>query len=51
VVDNGVAVVNEECTGHSKVTGLDVGKRVVEEFFRVGCPWKGGDLEDQGCLA
>jgi hypothetical protein len=51
VVDNGVAVVNEERTGRSEVNGLDVGERVVEEFVRVGCPGKGGDLEDQGCLA
>jgi hypothetical protein len=51
VVDNGAAMVNEERMGRSKVSGLDVGKRIVEEFVWVGCPWKGGDLEDQGCLA
>ena len=46
MVDHGVPVVDKKSTGCRKVTGLDVGKRVVVKFVLVGGPGERGDLED-----
>jgi hypothetical protein len=36
--DNGVAMVDKECTGHRKIARLDIPKRVVEELIGVRPP-------------
>jgi hypothetical protein len=41
VGDNGVAVVDKECTGCGKIARLDIHKRVVEELIRVRPPMEG----------
>jgi hypothetical protein len=43
VVDDGVAVVDEKCTGCHEVARLDVPKSVIVKFVMVGGPRKRGN--------
>ena len=47
VVDNDVAMIDEERTCRHKIARLNVRKGVVEELVRVRQPIKGGNLEDE----
>ncbi len=47
MVDDNVAMMDDECTCHHKIAGLDVRKGIVEELVWVRRPVKWGNLEDE----
>ncbi len=48
VINDGVAMVDEKCTGRRKIAPLNIREGVVEKFVRVSRARKRRDLEDKG---